>query len=92
MLFMVIEHFKPGSLPVVGERFRGSGRMLSAGVSYHASWVEPSGTRCFQIMEADSQELLQSWTTHWHDLVDFEIVPVLESAEFWAGRRKRTGD
>jgi hypothetical protein len=84
MLFMVIENFKPGSLARIGERFERSGRMLPEGVIYHASWVESSGTRCFQIMEAANLELLRSWVIHWEDLTDFEIVPVLASADFWA--------
>jgi len=81
---MVIEHFKPGSVAQIGERFERSGRMLPEGVAYHASWVESAGTRCFQIMEAADPDLLRSWASHWDDLVDFEIVPVLPSAEFWA--------
>ena len=84
---MVIEHFKPGALPKVGERFRTSGRMLPPGASYVASWLEPSGARCFQLMEAESPELLQTWAAHWGDLVDFEIIPVVTSAEFWAKAR-----
>jgi hypothetical protein len=86
MLFMVIEHFKPGSTVKVGERFRQSGRMLPEGVTYHASWVDLTGARCFQIMEAASPELLQTWVRHWNDLVEFEIVPVQTSAEFWNSR------
>jgi hypothetical protein len=86
MLFMVIEHFKSGSLALIGERFKQSGRMLPEGVTYHASWVEPSGARCFQIMEAATPELLQEWVKHWDDLVDFEIVPVQISPEFWGSR------
>jgi hypothetical protein len=57
MLFMVIEHFKNGAGPI-GERFQQSGRMLPEGVAYHASWVDSTGTRCFQIMEAALPELL----------------------------------
>ncbi|MGO8818985.1 MAG: DUF3303 domain-containing protein [Terriglobia bacterium] len=45
---MVIENFKPDSLTQIHERFERSGRMLPEGVTYHASWVEPSGVRCFQ--------------------------------------------
>jgi hypothetical protein len=88
MLFLVIENFKPGSIAPIGERFQRSGRMLPEGVKYHASWVEANGARCFQIMEAAHAEMLQSWTCRWDDLVDFEIVPVEPSADFWAkGRR-----
>ena len=32
-------------------------------------------------MEAESEEHLKAWTSHWDDLVDFEVVPVLTSAE-----------
>ncbi len=81
---MVIEHFKPGGIALIGERFKRSGRMLPERVTYHTSWVDSSGARCFQIMEAANVELLRSWTTQWDDLIDFEIVPVLESADFWA--------
>jgi hypothetical protein len=83
MLFMVIEGFSDANLRAVGERFKLQGRMLPDGVSYHASWMEPSGTRCFQIMEAPTLEALNVWIGRWHDLVDFEIVPVVPSAEFW---------
>ncbi len=84
MLFMVIEHFKHGGARLIGDRFRRSGRMLPEGVAYHASWVDSAGTRCFQVMEAPHLELLDSWVSHWDDLIDFEIVPVMTSVEFWA--------
>jgi hypothetical protein len=84
MLFMVIEHFKDGDARPVGERFRLSGRMLPEGVAYHASWVDSEGGRCFQVMEAQHADLLRLWASRWDDLVDFEIVPVLTSGEFWA--------
>ena len=84
MLFMVIERFKDGNAGPVGERFRHSGRMLPEGVSYHASWVDAAGGRCFQVMEAQHPELLNLWASRWNDLVDFEIVPVLASSDFWS--------
>lgn len=83
MLFMVIERFKPGSLKRIGERFKTKGRMLPEGVVYHASWVDSSGQRCFQVMEAPDRDSLNAWTRCWDDLVDFEIVPVLPSSDFW---------
>jgi hypothetical protein len=84
MLFMVIERFKNGAFQHVGERFKRHGRMLPEDVTYHSSWVEPSGTRCFQLMEAPHPDSLAIWVNRWKDLVDFEIIPVLTSAEFWA--------
>ena len=61
MLFMVIESFKAGDAGPVGERFRRLGRMLPEGVAYQASWVDLSGSRCFQIMEAPHRDLLNIW-------------------------------
>jgi Protein of unknown function (DUF3303) len=84
MLFMVIERFKSGNAGAVGERFKRSGRMLPEGVTYHESWIDSAGDRCFQLMEAPHAELLSAWTSRWDDLVDFEIVPVMTSGEFWS--------
>jgi Protein of unknown function (DUF3303) len=84
MLFMVIESFKNRDAGAIGKRFKLSGRMLPEGIAYQASWVDSTGMRCFQIMEARDAELLKTWTSHWDDLIDFEIVPVESSAEFWA--------
>jgi hypothetical protein len=85
MLFMVIEQFKHGH-DVVGQRFTRSGRMLPEGVAYHASWIDEAGARCFQIMEAERREALDPWLAAWRDLVDFEVIPVLTSQEFWQRR------
>jgi Protein of unknown function (DUF3303) len=59
--------------------------MLPEGVEYQASWIEPDGTRCFQVMEASRRELVDLWIGRWSDLVDFEVAPVMTSAEFWSG-------
>ncbi len=87
MLFMVIERFKDGDAAPIGKRFKFRGRMLPEGVTYHASWVDSTGTRCFQVMETLRLELLNTWVSRWEDLVDVEIVPVLTSADFWAKRQ-----
>jgi hypothetical protein len=84
MLFMIIENFK--DVAAIGERFRIKGRMLPEGVKYLASWVEPGGQRCFELMEAQHEESLRPWLAAWDDLTDFEVVPVVTSAEFWAAR------
>jgi hypothetical protein len=84
MLLMVIERFKDGNAKPIGERFRCDGRMLPEDVIYHASWVDSTGARCFQLMEAPNPEALAAWTSRWDDLVEFEIVPVLTSADFWS--------
>jgi len=81
MLFMVIEHFRPGQAPEIYRRFGERGRMAPDDIVYLGSWVDLEFEGCFQLMKADSEERLRAWTMHWDDLVDFEIVPVRTSAE-----------
>jgi hypothetical protein len=81
MLFMVLEHFKNGDAVPVYRRFREQGRLAPAGVNYISSWVTADLTRCFQIMEAPDRAMLDQWLARWADLVDFEVVPVITSAE-----------
>jgi len=84
MLFMVIERFKNGDSVPIGQRLKLIGRMLPESVTYRLSWVDSTGARCFQLMEAPRLESLINWVRAWDDLVDFEIVPVVTSADFWA--------
>lgn len=84
MLFMVIECFKDGDSGRIQERFVREGRMLPEGVVYLTSWVDPAKIRCFQVMEAADPSALDGWIKCWDDLIDFEIVPVLTSQEYWA--------
>ena len=84
MLFMVIERFREGDPLPVRKRFEERGIMLPDGVTYHVSWIDPARARCFQIMEAENAAALQPWLDAWADIVDFEVVPVQTSAEYWA--------
>jgi len=64
--------------------------MLPTGLAYLDSWVDADRLdRCFQLMETDDRALLERWTARWDDLAEFEIVPVVESAE--AARRSQSG-
>lgn len=81
MLYMVIERYKNGDATAVYQRFHERGRMMPDGLRYVNSWVESSLERCFQLMETDDPALFDQWTVHWNDLVDFEILPVMTSAE-----------
>ncbi len=92
MLFMVIERFKGGDPRPAGERFRREGRMLPDGVVYINSWMDGPGGRCFQVMEAPSRSSLDEWIARWADLVDFEVIPVHTSGEFWAAIHAKATD
>jgi hypothetical protein len=81
MLYMVIERYRSGPGPVY-RRAAASGRMLPDGLGYVNSWVTAPGMdRSFQLMETDDPALFGVWTERWADLVSFEIVPVVSSAE-----------
>ena len=80
-LYMVIEHFKNKDAVPVYRRFRDRGRLAPQGLSYISSWVDTSIARCYQLMETDDRQLLDEWMANWSDLVDFEVCPVISSAE-----------
>lgn len=81
MLFMVVEHFKDRNPAPVYKRFAEQGRMMPDGLKYVNIWIEVGMNRCFQVMETDDPTLLQEWMRNWNDLVDFEVVPVVTSAQ-----------
>jgi Protein of unknown function (DUF3303) len=65
----------------VYRRFRDSGRLAPDGLTYVSSWVDTAFARCYQLMETDDPGLLDDWMAHWNDIVDFEVHPVITSAE-----------
>ena len=81
MLLMVVEKYKDRNARAVYSRFREKGRMLPEGLKYIDSWIEANFDRCFQLMECDDPRLLQQWVIRWHDLIDFEIIPVVPSKQ-----------
>lgn len=82
MLFMVIERFRSrAAAAAVYRRFEERGRMLPEGLRYVDSWIATGSDRCFQLMECDDAALFEQWISRWQDLVDFEVVPVVTSAE-----------
>ena len=81
MQYMVIETFRNDDARPVYRRFRESGRLAPEGLRYVSSWVTNDFRRCYQVMECDDFALLNEWISHWRDLVDFEVIPVVTSAE-----------
>jgi hypothetical protein len=85
--YLVIERFIQGPGPVYA-RASDRGRLMPPGLVYLDSWVDGrSLDRCFQLMETEDPSLFNEWIAHWQDLAEFEIVPVIDSAE--AARRSQ---
>ena len=81
MLYMIIEHFHNGDPRPVYRRFREKGRLAPDGLHYVSSWVTSDLQHCYQVMECDDRRLLDQWIAQWSDIVDFECIPVVTSAD-----------
>lgn len=81
MLYMIIEHFRGDDPRPVYERFRQRGRLAPEGLRYVTSWVTSDLTRCYQVMECDERRFLDEWIAAWSDLVEFDVLPVITSAD-----------
>ena len=81
MLYMVIENFRDGNAIPVYRRFRDKGRLAPEGLTYVSSWVTDDLRRCYQVMECEDRALLDAWIVAWNDIVDFEVIDVITSAE-----------
>jgi hypothetical protein len=81
MLYLVIERFQNGNPQPIYERFAEQGRLAPEGLTYVNSWVTEDLSTCYQIMQTHNYVLLEQWMANWQDLVDFEVLPVLTSAE-----------
>jgi hypothetical protein len=81
MLYMVIERFRNGDPLPVYRRFRDNGRLAPQGLTYVSSWVTDDLRTCYQVMECEDRRLLDDCMSRWQDLVEFEVLPVMTSAE-----------
>jgi hypothetical protein len=81
MLYMIVEHFRGGDARPVYRRFLDKGRQAPEGLRYVSSWVSGDFRRCFQVMECEEPQLLREWMARWEDLIEFEVTPVVTSAE-----------
>ena len=81
MLYMIVERFRNGDPTPVYRRFREQGRLAPDGLKYVSSWVTTDLATCFQVMECDDRKLIDALIARWSDLTEFEVIPVMTSAE-----------
>jgi Protein of unknown function (DUF3303) len=81
VLYMIIERFKSRDPVPVYRRFRDQGRLAPDGLTYVSSWVTLDMDRCYQVMECEDRRILEQWMARWSDLIEFEVIPVVTSAQ-----------
>ena len=81
MLYMIIEKFYPDKVKEVYKRFEEKGRLMPEGLSYINSWIDADLSTCYQVMETSDEQKIQEWISHWDDLANFEVIPVLTSTQ-----------
>jgi len=81
MHYLVIEHFRNGDPLPIYRRLRAEGRLMPEGLTYVSSWITEDLTRCYQVMETTDRALLDEWIGRWSDLMTFDVLPVLSSAQ-----------
>ena len=54
---------------------------MPEGLSYLDSWIASDLSQCFQLMECEDSKLLDAWMARWSDLMEFEVVRIVSSAE-----------
>ena len=81
MLYMVIERFVDSNPKPIYARLAEKGRMMPEGLIYVSSWISEDFSTCWQVMETEESAKFEEWISEWNDLVEFEVVPVMASAE-----------
>ena len=79
--YMIVERFYPRQINALYQKFDQEGRGLPQGVTYLNSWIDESVRICFQLMEAESIDLIEEWISHWKEYAEFEIYPIISSEE-----------
>lgn len=81
MTYMVVERFKDRNPKPIYQRLSEKGRMMPEGLVYVNSWIADDFSVCYQLMETKDVSLFDEWISHWKDLMEFEVFPVITSAE-----------
>ncbi len=81
MLYMVIERFRDGDPVPIYRRVQERGRQLPDGLRYVYELGDIRPDPLLPGDGVDRPELFDEWFAAWSDIVEFELLPVLTSAD-----------
>jgi hypothetical protein len=81
MHYMVIWEFGPDHSLDATARFMETGAQPPEGAIMHSRWHDVAANRGFAITETDDVTNIAKWVRQWHDLLSFEIVPVINDEQ-----------
>jgi len=81
MHFLSIWTFGPDHAKAAIERFLSEGADPPEGVTLVSRWHDAAGCRGFTVAAADDASAIAEWSLKWHDLISFEIIPVITDSE-----------
>lgn len=82
MKFMAVWTSGPEVRDEALERFKSTGGGPPAGVTMLGRWHDVSGGGGFALGETNDVSLIYKWILDWSDLLAFDVVPVVDDAEF----------
>ena len=81
MKFVMTYQMSPENRNECVKRFLATGGTPPAGVNMLGRWHATAGLHGFVLLESEDPTAMYRWASEWHDLLDFDITPVVEDAE-----------
>ena len=82
MKFMIVYGFEPSAYQGATKRFIETQGPPPSGVTMLGRWHAASGGKGFTLAETSDAKAIYAWILSWADLLSFDVIPVLDDAEF----------
>ena len=81
MKFIMTYQMTPENRTEAVARFLEGGGLPPDGATMVGRWHAAAGLHGFILLESSDANAIYRWAAEWHDLLDFDIVPVVDDAE-----------
>jgi Protein of unknown function (DUF3303) len=82
MKFMIVYSIEASAYQAAIKQFAETQGPPPPGVAMLGRWHAAGGHRGFVLAETSDAKTVYAWVLNWTDMVSFDVVPVLEDAEF----------